>query len=217
MKKKTVSFRSNARLARHLWGALSGVASRTLKELTTRYCLSIAAGDLQLLDGRWYVTHSGLLQLASRRGCRGINTMLQDKLSDFLAGRWVFKAVVYKSRLLEGLCRLRRCRSLKRFFHGARRRVAHCRNSRRQSRPSQGLRDRPLFGRRVGCVLEPAEICHHSVVVEWVSFLQRFGQRPTAAPGSALSSNPPVQPRFESREGLRGGLLRHRRTQWRQP
>jgi hypothetical protein len=59
--------------------------------------LSIAAGDLQLLDGRWYVTHSGLLQLASRRGCRGINTALQDKASDFASGRWVFKAIVYKS------------------------------------------------------------------------------------------------------------------------
>ena len=102
MKKKTVSFRSNVRLARHIWGALSGVAYRTLKELTSRYSLSIAAGDLQLLDGRWYVTHSGLLQLASRRGCRGINTMLQDKLSDFLAGRWVFKAVVYKSAHSKG-------------------------------------------------------------------------------------------------------------------
>jgi hypothetical protein len=102
MKKKTVSFRSNARLARHLWGWLPEVASRTLKELTTRYCLSIAAGDLQLLDGHWYVTHSGLLQLASRRGCRGINTMLQDKLSDLAAGRWVFKAVVYRNGLSKG-------------------------------------------------------------------------------------------------------------------
>jgi hypothetical protein len=102
MKKKTVSFRSNARLARHLWGGLSGVASRTLKELTTRYYLSIAAGDLQLLDGRWYVTHSGLLQLALRRGCCGIKTSLQDQSSDLTAGRWVFKAIVYKSAVSKG-------------------------------------------------------------------------------------------------------------------
>jgi len=102
MKKKTVSFRSNARLARHLWGGLSGITSRTLKELTTRYCLSIAAGDLQLLDGRWYVTHSGLLQLASRRGCCGIETSLQDQSSDLTAGRWVFKAIVYKSAVSKG-------------------------------------------------------------------------------------------------------------------
>ena len=102
MKRTVVSFRSNAKLARQLWGEPSRVALRSLRELTTRYSLSVATGDLQLLDGRWYVTHSGLLQLASRRGCRGINTMLQDKLSDFLAGRWVFKAVVYKSAHSKG-------------------------------------------------------------------------------------------------------------------
>ena len=102
MKRNVASFRSNAKLARQLWGEPSRIALRSLRELTARYSLSVAAGDLQLLDGRWYVTHSGLLQLASRRGCRGINTMLQDKLSDFLAGRWVFKAVVYKSGLSKG-------------------------------------------------------------------------------------------------------------------
>ena len=102
MKRKAVSFQSNARLARQLWGEPSRIALRSLRELTARYSLSVAAGDLQLLDGRWYVTHSGLLQLASRRGCRGINTMVQDKLSDFLAGRWVIKAVVYKSAHSKG-------------------------------------------------------------------------------------------------------------------
>jgi len=102
MKRNIVSFRSNARLARQLWGEPSRIALRSLRDLTARYSLSVAAGDLQFLDGRWYVTHSGLLQLASRRGCRGINTILQDKLSDFLAGRWVFKAVVYKSGQSKG-------------------------------------------------------------------------------------------------------------------
>jgi hypothetical protein len=97
MNRNVVSFRSNARLARQLWGEPSRIALRSLRELTARYSLSVAAGDLQLLEGRWYVTHSGLLQLASRRGCRGINTTLQDKFSDLAAGRWVFKAIVYKS------------------------------------------------------------------------------------------------------------------------
>jgi hypothetical protein len=67
-----------------------------------RYSLSIAAGDLQLLDGRWYVTHSGLLQLASRKGCRGIKTILQERLSDVGTGRWVFKATVFKSPSSKG-------------------------------------------------------------------------------------------------------------------
>ena len=99
MKRNVVSFRSNARLARQLWGEPSSMALRSLRELTARYSLSVAAGDLQFLEGRWYVTHSGLLQLASRRGCRGIKTIAQDQFSDATAGRWVFKAIVYKSGL----------------------------------------------------------------------------------------------------------------------
>jgi hypothetical protein len=102
MKRNVVSFRSNATLARQLWGEPSRMALRALRELTAKYSLSVAAGDLQFLEGRWYVTHSGLLQLASRRGCRGIKTILQDKFSDLTAGRWVFKAVVYKSGLSKG-------------------------------------------------------------------------------------------------------------------
>ena len=97
MRKTVVSFRSNAKLARQLWGEPSRIALTSLRELTARYSLSIASGDLQLLEGRWYVTHSGLLQLASRRGCYGIQTTLQEKVSDGMAGRWVFKAIVYKS------------------------------------------------------------------------------------------------------------------------
>jgi hypothetical protein len=102
MKRNGVSFRSNAKLARQLWGEPSRMALRSLRELTGKYSLSVAAGDLQFLDGRWYVTHSGLLQLASRRGCRGIKTILQERLSDVGAGRWVFKATVFKSLSSKG-------------------------------------------------------------------------------------------------------------------
>ena len=102
MKRDAVSVRSNVKLARQLWGEPSRMALRGLRELTARYSLSVAAGDLQLLEGRWYVTHSGLLQLASLRGCRGITTIVQNQFSDFTAGRWVFKAIVYKSRSSRG-------------------------------------------------------------------------------------------------------------------
>jgi len=102
MKRNVVSFRSNARLARQLWGEPSRMALHSLRELTAKYSLSVAAGDLQFLDGRWYVTHSGLLQLASRRGCRGIKTILQERLSEVGTGRWVFKATVFKSSSSKG-------------------------------------------------------------------------------------------------------------------
>jgi hypothetical protein len=102
MKRNIVSFRSNARLARQLWGEASRMALGGLRELTASDSLSVSGGDLQFLEGRWYVTHSGLLQLASRRGCRGIKTIVQDQFSDFTAGRWVFKAIVYKSAASKG-------------------------------------------------------------------------------------------------------------------
>lgn len=102
MKRNVVSFRSNANLARRLWGEPSRIALRTLRDLTLRYSLSVAAGDLQFLDGKWYVTHSGLLQLAFRKGCCGIKPVLQERLSDVGACRWVFKATVYKSRGSKG-------------------------------------------------------------------------------------------------------------------
>src|SRR5215470_16493378 len=97
-KKQSVSFLINVRLAQNLWGDLSRSAVRHLRELTEWHRLSIASGDLQLLEGRWYVTHSGLLRIAQQRRCFGIRTVLQERQSDPLAGRWVFKATVYKCR-----------------------------------------------------------------------------------------------------------------------
>jgi hypothetical protein len=94
--------RRNVKCARNNWGRLSKSSISLLAELTEAYSLSIVAGHLQLLDGRWYITHSGLLRLAFRNRCRGINTTLEDRLSDPIANRWVFRAVVYKSRGSKG-------------------------------------------------------------------------------------------------------------------
>jgi len=90
------SLRRNAYLARSLWGVLSVSALEQLKELTGKHRLSVAAGDLQLLDGRWYVTHAGLLHIAGRRRCVGIRTSVERHLSDPNSHRWVCKAIAYK-------------------------------------------------------------------------------------------------------------------------
>jgi hypothetical protein len=66
------------------------------------YALSVANGHLLLLHEGWYITHSGLVHLAFRRRCDGIKTTLEQKLSDPAANRWVFKAVVYRSRCSKG-------------------------------------------------------------------------------------------------------------------
>jgi hypothetical protein len=97
IKKRSIAFRSNVRLARSLWGVLTTVAIQRLKGLTEKYGFSIAAGDLQFLDGRWYVTSAGLLQVAQQRRCAGIRTAVDRHLSDPKSNRWIFKAIVYKS------------------------------------------------------------------------------------------------------------------------
>jgi hypothetical protein len=91
------SVRTNIKLAQTTWGVLPRTALYCLRNITSVFGLSVALGDIQLIDGRWYVTHAGLLRIAQRRRCHGIRTSLQEHVSDPIVGRWVFKATVYKA------------------------------------------------------------------------------------------------------------------------
>ena len=102
MQKRYSLWPSNLRHARKLWGAISPVTSRSLKELTRKFSLSVTNGDLQLLDGRWYITHSGLLALAARRRCAAITTSIDESLSKSAVSSWVVKATVYKKHDSKG-------------------------------------------------------------------------------------------------------------------
>jgi len=102
VRKSSVPFRSNAILAQTLWGKIPRVTLKCLKELTTKFRFSVAAGDLLFLEGRWYVTHAGLLGIAERRRCIGITTSLQSQVSDAISSRWVFKATVYRRSAPKG-------------------------------------------------------------------------------------------------------------------
>ena len=102
MMKRLVTFQCNRRIARQLWGNIPPTALHGLKELTSEYLLSIASGDLLLLDGRWYVTHNGLLGLARRNRCAGINVRPVPTFSDPSVQRWAFEATVYKSKTCKG-------------------------------------------------------------------------------------------------------------------
>jgi hypothetical protein len=97
MEDSQLRWRRNSRLARLVWGKLDRAAMDQLKSLTTRHCLSIAAGDVQLLDGRWYISNSGLVGIAQRKRCSGIRTTIVKNLSDPASSRWVFRATVYKA------------------------------------------------------------------------------------------------------------------------
>ncbi len=90
--------RKNLRLAKIRWpGGAERLDLEALRSLSDHFRLSIALGDLILLDGRWYVTHAGLLRLAHRNRCSGIRVQPLREFCDPAANRWVFKATVYKS------------------------------------------------------------------------------------------------------------------------
>jgi len=95
--------RQNVRMARR-WkvGQLRRVALDRLRELTVEFGFSLALGDFTYLDNGWYITHAGLLRLASRKRCVGIEVLQVRESCDPLAGRWVFKATVYKSPRSKG-------------------------------------------------------------------------------------------------------------------
>lgn len=94
MKPNVRALRAELRIARRTWVGVNGQPLEELRRLLQRHKLSVALREIINLNGRWYITHSGLLQLAFRRRCTGIKTTLEESLSDPLAGRWVFKAVV---------------------------------------------------------------------------------------------------------------------------
>ena len=102
MNKRSKACQVNSRFARNIWGELPRIALRSLDELTRRHSLSIASGDLLYLEGKWYVTHSGLLQLARRNHCAGIRVRLVHGFCDSNTARWAFKATVYKSPSCKG-------------------------------------------------------------------------------------------------------------------
>jgi len=64
--------------------------------------MSVEQGDLLLIDGKWYVTHSGLLRIATRRRCCGIAVSAMRRLCDPSSSCWAFKATVYKSPTCKG-------------------------------------------------------------------------------------------------------------------
>ncbi len=93
----------NRKLAKQIWGdALDPLQRRSLSEITRSFGFSIATRELLLLEGGWYVTHTGLIRLAKRHYCAGIDVEAVRDFCDPIAARWSFKATVYKSRSSKG-------------------------------------------------------------------------------------------------------------------
>jgi hypothetical protein len=94
---------SNVRLAKKLWpNELTTVAIAALRKAIRTCSFSLLLGDLIYLEGRWYVTHTGLLRLARRNRCAGIHVNPVASFCEPSKAKWTFEATVYTSRSCRG-------------------------------------------------------------------------------------------------------------------
>ena len=134
--------RENLKMAKKRWpDRFNRPSIQVLKILTETYGLSIALGDIILLDKSWYVTHAGLLRLARRSRCVGIHIEPVPEFSQPIAGRWAFKATVFKSRTCKGFVGYGDAdpSNVSPLVHGAEMRVAETRAVNRALRKAYGL------------------------------------------------------------------------------
>ena len=140
--KRSQRIRREFAAARKIWPrAVHGIQSDQLELLLKTYRFSVGRGDLQILGGRWYVTHMGLLGGAARRRCCGIHTEAVEKFCEKTACRWTFKAVVYKSSNCKGFVGYGDAdpSNVSPLVHGAEMRVAETRAVNRALRKAYGI------------------------------------------------------------------------------
>ena len=132
----------NSRFAKEcIPAAISPLLLTQLQELTREHSLSLKAGDLLLLTGRWYVTHAGLLRIARRYHCSGIETRPVGQLCDPAGNRFAFRAIVYKSGRSRGFVGYGDAdpSNVSPVVHGAEMRVAETRAVNRALRKAYGI------------------------------------------------------------------------------
>jgi hypothetical protein len=151
-------FSDNLRFAkRFVSQTLSPVLREQLRELTRNSSFSLRHGDLILLSSGWYVTHTGLIRLAARRRCRGIQVQPISEFSDTRNGRYVFKATVYKSPTCQGFVGYGDAdpSNVSFLVHGAEMRVAETRAVNRALRKAYGIGICSV--EEIGSLTEPAQ------------------------------------------------------------
>jgi hypothetical protein len=135
-------FLKNSSVAKRKWvDRLKPLEIQHLRVLTENYQFSVAAGDLMLLDSGWYVTHTGLIRLANRRHCTGIEVQPVPEFSDPLNRRYAIKATVYKSKKSPGFSGYGDAdpSNVSYLVHGAEMRVAETRAVNRALRKAYGI------------------------------------------------------------------------------
>jgi len=150
--------RSEIRCAKRLWGTnISRGLLEQLRELIMTSGVSVIAGDLQLLDRRWYVTHAGLLRLARRKRCVGIETVAIPEFCERANCQYAFKATVFTSRTCKGFVGYGDAdpSNVSFLVHGAEMRIAETRAVNRALRKAYGIGVCSV--EEIGSVGEPAQ------------------------------------------------------------
>ena len=148
----------NRKHARMRWATLLNEAHlSTLKELSIEFGFSLAMGDVLLLEGRWYVTHTGLIRLARHNHCTGIHVRPVPEFSAPSTQRWAFEATVYKSRTCRGFVGYGDAdpTNVSPLVRGAEMRVAETRAVNRALRKAYGIGICSV--EEIGSVLTPLE------------------------------------------------------------
>jgi hypothetical protein len=134
--------RENVNWARKSLGSAFGKHVRvSLESLTREFGFSGKRGDLQIINGNWYVTHTGLIGLARRKKCGGIHVEVVDSLCDRAASRFVLRATVYPSKNSSGFVGYGDAdpSNVSFLVHGAEMRVAETRAVNRALRKAYGI------------------------------------------------------------------------------
>ena len=154
--------RLNVEIARLRWGPLPKMMVRALRSLSIAHRLSVQFGDLLLLDGKWYVTHTGLLRLARRSRCAGIAVEALPELSNVSGKHWAFKATVYRSTKCKGFVGYGAAdpSNVSAVVRGAEMRVAETRAVNRALRKAYGIGMCSV--EELGSLAEPAQSTHGS-------------------------------------------------------
>ena len=141
MNRKVDLYSRNLRLARTMFSiAKQKFLLKSLEHLSAMH-FEIGLGDLVLLNNHWYVTHTGLLRMAKRKRCSGMEVEAVVNLCDSSAGRYVFRATVYSSRSCRGFVGYGDAdpSNVSPLVHGAEMRVAETRSVNRALRKAYGI------------------------------------------------------------------------------
>jgi hypothetical protein len=149
--------RENLRIARLLYADdLKPSQVSNLRYLSRAFDLSLKLGDLRLLSGGWYVTHVGLIRIATHNRCLGIRVQPIREFCDSDKNRWIFQAIVYRTRSCKGFVGYGDAdpSNVSPLVHGAEMRVAETRAVNRALRKAYGIGICSV--EEIGSYVEPA-------------------------------------------------------------